>query len=162
MEENDYININAKKLKKYPLDNILINSYQNKFSNNHRRNNRRRNYFSNIKSMDNKIKYMKNFENYGAPRYHSISIDLIPLKSVNTKKISVPIFNKMISRDKNNYLYNHLFLADYEPNYNSIDSDANKYKYIDVELKNKKNKLRKIMASSNPPGEYLLLPILNK
>ena len=112
--------------------------------------------------MDNKIKYMKNFENYGAPRYHSISIDLIPLKSVNTKKISVPIFNKMISRDKNNYLYNHLFLADYEPNYNSIDSDANKYKYIDVELKNKKNKLRKIMASSNPPGEYLLLPILNK
>ena len=162
MEENDYININAKKLKKYPLDNILINSYQNKFSNNHRRNNRRRNYFSNIKSMDNKIKYMKNFENYGAPRYHSISIDLIPLKSVNTKKISVPIFNKMISRDKNNYLYNHLFLADYEPNYNSIDSDANKYKYIDVELKNKKNKLRKIMTSSNPPGEYLLLPILNK
>ena len=68
-------------------------SIQNKFSNNHRRNNRRRNYFSNIKSMDNKIKYMKNFENYGAPIYHSISIDLIPLKSVNTKKISVPIFS---------------------------------------------------------------------
>ena len=78
------------------------------------------------------------------------------------KNISSPIFKKMIGRDKNSYLNSQRYMMDYSPNYNSIYSNANKNISVNQNLKNKKIKLRKIISSSNPPTEYLLLPSLNK
>ena len=123
--------------------------------------NNKMNYSKSINSMS-RLNYSKNIEKKRRPISKSNSMELSPINSYKKKSnISVPIFNKMISRDKNNYLYKNIFLGDYFPNYDSIYSNANKYISINKELKKKKNKLRKIISCSNPPGEYLLLPSLN-
>ena len=156
-EENYDININNKKTN----NNIIsIKSYNNKKINPHNINNKEL-YYNSLNTIDNNFKY----NILPKSQSHSMSIESTRLNKRKIKNnISVPIFNKMLSRDKNNnsFFNNHCYLADYFPNYNSIDSNANKYIYINKDLKNKKNRLRKIMASSNPSSEYLLLPILNK
>lgn len=161
-EENDDIITYNRKFRNYLNDKIVINPYNYKNNinlNRYNRNNIQNNYSYLINSINNK----KNYEMIGASRNELSSIELTPLNPEKLKKnISVPIFNKMISRDTIYYLNNQNCSPDYSPNYDAIDSNANKYKYIDKKLKNKKNKLRKIIASSNPPVEYLLLPILNK
>mgnify|MGYP006873129014 CR=1 FL=1 len=94
---------------------------------------------------------------------YSISNELTILNPNKlTNNISSPSFKKMIGRDKDSNLYSQRYLMDYSPNYNYIYSNANKNVSFNQKLKNKKIKLRKIMSSSNPPSEYLLLPILNK
>ena len=95
--------------------------------------------------------------------YDSFSGELSQINPEKVKKnVSVPDFNKMISRDENNYIFNReRYLADYLPNYDSIYSNANKFIDINKDLYEKKVKLRKIISCSNPPTEYLLLPILN-
>lgn len=77
--------------------------------------------------------------------------------------ISVPIFNKMTSREKNYPLINrNKNMADYNPNYDAILPTSYKYNSVNEKLRKKKYKLRKILGSYNPNGEYVLLPILNK
>ena len=79
----------------------------------------------------------------------------------NQKRIiSVPIFKKMMSREK--LFDTNKCLADYMPNYDAIYSNAYKYISNNEELKKKKNLLRKILFSSRPPSQYILLPSLNK
>ena len=77
--------------------------------------------------------------------------------------ISVPIFNKMTSRENKhrqaNKNHNNF---DYSPNYDAIFPSNYKYNSIKEKLKKKKYKLRKILGSYNTKGEYVLLPILNK
>ena len=156
IEDNYIINTNNKKNN----STISINPYEYKNIIPKTRVNNRNIYSNSMNSMESRIYYSKNYEN---PISHSISAELTPINPKKIKNyVSVPIFKKMISRDKNNYLYNHCYLADYFPNYNSIDSNAYRFININENLKNKKNKLRKIMTCSNPPSEYVLLPILNK
>ena len=77
--------------------------------------------------------------------------------------ISVPIFNKMTSRENSYPLINrNKNMADYNPNYDSIYPRSYKYNSVNEKMKKKKYKLRKILGSYNPNGEYVLLPILNK
>ena len=77
--------------------------------------------------------------------------------------ISVPIFNKMTSRENSYPLVNkNKNMADYNPNYDSIYPKNYKYNSVNEKMKKKKYKLRKILGSYNPNGEYVLLPILNK
>ena len=167
LEGNYDINKNIKKNNKSNNNNIIpINSYNLKKINPKNINNTK---FDNnsFNSNDSKICYSNNYKyKYNIiSKSQSISIESSPLNHKRIKNhISVPIFKKMISRDRinNSFFNNHRYLADYFPNYNSIDSNANKYIYINKDLKNKKNKLRKIMSSSNTSGEYILLPILNK
>ena len=168
IEEYDDINAYNRRFRNYSSQKMLINpyNYNDKISNinlNRYYKNNNQIYPYLIKSIGKKKNYDENYEILGAPRYESSSNELAPLNPEKLKKnISVPNFNKMISRDTIFYLNHQNYLPDYSPNYDSIYSNANKYKYIDEELKYKKNKLRKIITSSNPPGEYLLLPILNK
>ena len=75
--------------------------------------------------------------------------------------ISVPIFNKMTSREKKISLKNKN-MVDYNPNYDAIYPNNYKYIYVNDKMKKKKYKLRKILGSYNTKGEYVLLPILNK
>ena len=95
----------------------------------------KRNIPNNLKMMQNRVKY----------------------------NISVPIFNKMTSRENKhrqaNKNHNNF---DYSPNYDAIFPSNYKYNSIKEKLKKKKYKLRKILGSYNPNGEYVLLPILNK
>ena len=157
-EEYDDINYNNNKIRNFSNDIISINSYNYKNYRNNRRNNS-----DLVNSYDNRINYDKKYTHLRVPIHQSNSMEI---SSPNPKRIknniSVPIFNKMLSRDKFNYLHNHYYLADYTPNYDAIYSNAYKYKFIDIRLKNKKNKLRKIISCSNPGEEYLLLPVLNK
>ena len=77
--------------------------------------------------------------------------------------ISVPIFNKMTSREKNRPLINkNINMADYSPNYDAIYPNQYKYFMKNDKIKKKKYKLRKILGSYNTKGEYVLLPSLNK
>ena len=69
----------------------------------------------------------------------------------------------MTSREKNYPLINrNKNMADYNPNYDAILPTSYKYNSINEKLRKKKYKLRKILGSYNPNGEYVLLPILNK
>ena len=78
--------------------------------------------------------------------------------------ISVPIFNKMTSREKKNrpLMKKNLNMADYNPNYDAIYPSQYKYFMKNDKIKKKKYKLRKILGSYNTKGEYVLLPSLNK
>ena len=143
---NDISSINSYN-DKNEYSNYEINKYQridNKF-------------YSNF--IDNQL----NYNNNNRPISYSISNEITLLNPNKLKNnIPSPIFKKMIGRDKNNYLYRHKYMMDYSPNYNYIYSNANKSIKVNQNLKNKKIRLRKIMSSSNPPSEYLLLPILNQ
>ena len=75
--------------------------------------------------------------------------------------ISVPIFDKMTSRQKKIPLKNKN-MADYNPNYDAIYPNSHKYIFVNYKMKKKKYKLRKILGSYNTKGEYVLLPMLNK
>ena len=76
------------------------------------------------------------------------------------KNILVPDFKRMISREKKN-IHNQIESArDYSPNYNYIFCEKN-LPDINVDLKRKKNLLRKILVNYNIRGEYLLIPKLN-
>ena len=75
--------------------------------------------------------------------------------------ISVPIFDKMTSRQKKIPLKNKN-MADYNPNYDAIYPNSHKYIFVNDKMKKKKYKLRKILGSYNTKGEYVLLPMLNK
>jgi len=170
------IKLKKQNQKKYSYnhdDKIILNEEENNESKNANKinNNNNQDTFTSINNKINhsksinlmsRINYSKNIEKKRRPISKSNSMELSSTNSYKKKSnISVPIFHKMISRDKNNYLNKNIFLGDYFPNYDSIYSNANKYTYINKELKNKKNKLRKIISCSNPPGEYLLLPSLN-
>ena len=109
--------------------------------------------------IDNQLNYNNNTRPISYPISNESKL-LNPNKLKNN--ISSPIFKKMIGRDKNSYIFSHRYMMEYSPNYNYIYSNANKSISVDQNLKNKKIKLRKIMSSSNPPSEYLLLPILNQ
>lgn len=142
-------------------DITTINSYNDK--------NNYSNYEINkFQRIDNKyyfnfINNQLNCNNNSKPISYSISNEISLLNPNKLKNnIPSPIFKKMIGRDKKSYLYSHKYMMDYSPNYNYIYSNANKSVSINQNLKNKKIKLRKIMSSSNPPTEYLLLPILNQ
>ena len=77
--------------------------------------------------------------------------------------ISVPLFNKMTSREKVYPLVDkNKNMADYYPNYDAILPSNYKFNGINEKMKKKKYKLRKILGSYNPNEEYVLLPILNK
>ena len=77
--------------------------------------------------------------------------------------ISVPIFDKMTSREKNRPILNkHQNMADYNPNYDAIYPNQYKYFNKNEKIRKKKYKLRKILGSYNTKGEYVLLPSLNK
>ena len=77
--------------------------------------------------------------------------------------ISVPIFNKMTSREKIYPLVDkNKNMADYDPNYDAILPSNYKFNSFNEKMKKKKFKLRKILGSFHPNGEYILLPILNK
>ena len=77
--------------------------------------------------------------------------------------ISVPIFSKMTSREKNRPLINkNQNMADYNPNYDAIYPNQYKYLCINDKVRKKKYKLRKILGSYDTKGEYVLLPSLNK
>ena len=88
----------------------------------------------------------------------------VKLNQIKIKyNISVPVFNKMTSREKNYPLIDkNKNMADYDPNYDAIYPTNYKYNIIDEKMKKKRYKLRKILGSYNTAGEYLLLPILNK
>ena len=88
----------------------------------------------------------------------------VKLNQIKMKyNISVPVFNKMTSREKNYPLIDkNKNMADYDPNYDAIYPTNYKYNIIDEKMKKKRYKLRKILGSYNTAGEYLLLPILNK
>jgi len=85
-------------------------------------------------------------------------------KPINMKyNISVPIFNKMTSREKNRPFHDKFKnMADYNPNYDSILPTKYQYKFTNNKLMKKRIKLRKILGSYNTSGEYVLLPSLNK
>ena len=77
--------------------------------------------------------------------------------------ISVPIFSKMTSREKNRPIINkNQNMADYNPNYDAIYPNQYKYLIINDKVRKKKYKLRKILGSYDTKGEYVLLPSLNK
>ena len=77
--------------------------------------------------------------------------------------ISVPIFSKMTSREKNRPIINkNQNMADYNPNYDAIYPNQYKYLNINDKVRKKKYKLRKILGSYDTKGEYVLLPSLNK
>ena len=88
------------------------------------------------------------------------------LKLIQNKikyNVSVPIFNKMTSRENKHHRDNkNQTHIDYNPNYDAIFPCNYKYNIIKEKLKKKKYKLRKILGSYNTKGEYVLLPILNK
>jgi hypothetical protein len=136
------------------------------------KNKKRKNNHNSMHLIDSKFIKIEDSDNYNKynivvnkKKYipQSNSMDLITLNPDKKKSfISIPNFNKMTSRDKNNYfLYNNKYLGDYSHNYNAIYSNANKFFSFNKDLKEKKNKLRKILSSSNPPKHYLLLPSLN-
>ena len=93
-----------------------------------------------------------------------IKKNIIASHSIMNYNISVPHFNKMISRDKNNCLIEkNKNMADYTPNYDAIYPSNYKHDiHKNDQLKKKKYKLRKILGSYNISEEYILLPILNK
>ena len=138
-----------------PKDSLSINSYD--YKKNISRNNLNHYQINNYSQRNNnKINNL-----FGISDYSSIELSQINPEKIQ-KNISVPNFNKMTSREQNNFfLPKQRYLADYFPNYDSIYSNANKFMNINKELKDKKSKLRKIISYSNPPAEYLLLPILN-
>ena len=76
--------------------------------------------------------------------------------------ISVPIFSKMTSREKNRPIMKNQNMADYNPNYDAIYPNQYKYLIINDKIRKKKYKLRKILGSYDTKGEYVLLPSLNK
>ena len=130
---------------------------------NKNRNENTKNIHNVIHSMDSKYIKYNDFESKKKDIQSSVSMDLLTLNPDKKKSIiSIPNFSKMISREKNSYLGNKSNLADYFPNYNAIYPNANKFMSFNKDLKEKKNKLRKIISSSNPPKYYLLLPSLNK
>ena len=109
--------------------------------------------------------------------FKSTTINAVKLKNFTTKRkvqkcpeqtgikynISVPIFDKMTSREKNRPILNkHQNMADYNPNYDAIYPNQYKYFNKNEKIRKKKYKLRKILGSYNTKGEYVLLPSLNK
>lgn len=75
----------------------------------------------------------------------------------------VPNFKKMTSRN-NSYISsdtNTKNMAEYLPDNDTISSNNQKILDFNFNLIRKKLKLRKIISTSNPPSQYLLLPILN-
>ena len=95
-DENYDININNKKTS----NNIIsIKSYNYKKSNLQNLNNKQL-YYNSLNSIDNNSKY----NILPKSRSQSMSMDSAPLKKRKIRNnISVPIFNKMLSRDRNNH-----------------------------------------------------------
>ena len=174
------INIyNKKKLKFDECNNSIINKEKEYNSLNNSSISKKNNFYNNINKYErNDIRYYsnsidgkinnnnsKNYDNINNPSLlsHSVSNEIIPLNPNKAKNIiSIPNFKKMLSRDKYSYINNESYFGNYFPNYDSIYSNVYKYLKNNQGYRNKKNKLRKILGKSNPPSEYLLLPILNK
>ena len=99
---------------------------------------------------------------------YSMRPDLIKNKNLNDsyvdykiiRKISVPNFRKMISREKKQINKPLEHVRDYFPNYNAIYCDKTNLPLVNTELKRKKNLLRKILVNYHPRAEYLITPKL--
>ena len=78
------------------------------------------------------------------------------------KKIPVPNFAKMLSRNKTmKSTQRGISDANYSPNYNAIFLDVVDNRPVDYELRKKKYNLKKILGDFNPTKDYILFPILN-
>lgn len=89
--------------------------------------------------------------------------ELLPLSpKLVEKKIPVPNFAKMLSRNKKiRSTQRGVSDASYSPNYNAIFLDVVDNKPIDYELRKKKYSLKKILGDYNPTKDYVLFPVLN-
>ena len=80
----------------------------------------------------------------------------------NFKKIISTDFKKMLPRFPQKKNLERITNFNYSPNYNSILTGIINFKPINILMKQKFNKLRKIITIYNPPKEYILFPELNK
>ena len=109
------------------------------------------------------------FEKY-SPRSDIVKKDVnkdrIVLEPIKVKKkVSVPNFKKMLSRNKsvlNNGLGRVESLVDYTPNYKAVHYNSMGYNKGDINLYHKKILVKRIWTSFNASSEYVVVPKLNE
>ena len=94
-----------------------------------------------------------------------VNKDRIVLEPIKVKKkVSVPNFKKMLSRNKSvfNVLGRIESLVDYTPNYKAVHYNAMGYNKGDINLYHKKVLVKRIWTSFDASAEYVVVPKLNE
>lgn len=94
-----------------------------------------------------------------------VNKDRIVLEPIKVKKkVSVPNFKKMLSRNKSvfNVLGRVESIMDYTPNYKAVHYNSMGYNKGDINLYNKKVLVKRIWTSFDASAEYVVVPKLNE